>query len=175
MATARAHLIAGVQSYAGGPHLIQAANRFLTRDIQDTGWFITLFWLEIDPASRRLAWIRAGHEPALFYDPVRDQFERLEGEGMALGVASDYRYQAYEKQGWAAGSIILLSTDGVQETRNDSGQMFGNAPLRQVIRAHRAQPAAAIKNAIFRSLETYRGDRPREDDTTLVVVKLDAA
>ena len=30
MATARAHLIAGVQHYAGGPHLIQAANRFLT-------------------------------------------------------------------------------------------------------------------------------------------------
>ena len=157
------------------PHLIQAANRFLTRDIQDTGWFITLFWLEIDPARRRLAWIRAGHEPALFYDPVRDQFDRLDGEGMALGVASDYRYQAHEKQGWAAGSIILLSTDGVQETRNAQGQMFGNAPLRQIIRAHCDQSAAAIKDAIFRSLETYRGDRPREDDTTLVVVKLDAA
>lgn len=175
MATARAHLIAGVQSYAGGPHLIQAANRFLTRDIQDTGWFITLFWLEIDPARRRLAWIRAGHEPALFYDPVRDQFDRLDGDGMALGVASDYRYQAYEKNGWAAGSIVLLSTDGVQETRNAQGQMFGNAPLRQIIRAHCDQSAVAIKDAILRSLETYRGDRPREDDTTLVVVKLDAA
>jgi sigma-B regulation protein RsbU (phosphoserine phosphatase) len=172
MATARAHLISGVEAYAGGTHLIQAVNRFLTRDIQETGWFITLFWLVIDPERRRLAWIRAGHEAALFYDPLRDRFDRLEGAGMALGVASDQRYQEYEKQGWAVGSIVFMGTDGLQETRNPKGQMYGDAPLRQIIRAHRDQSAAAIKEAILQSVDAYRADRPQEDDTTLVVIKL---
>ena len=153
MATARAYLISGVEAYAGGPHLIQEVNRLLTRDIQETGWFITLFWLEIDPERRRLTWIRAGHEAALLYDPVRDRFDRLEGAGMALGVASDHRYQEYEKQGWAAGSIILMGTDGLQETRNPQGQMYGNAPLRHIIRTHRDQSAAAIKDAILQSVD----------------------
>lgn len=174
MVTARAHLISGVENYADGAHLIQKVNRFLASDIKDTGWFITLFWLEIDPARHRLAWIRAGHEPALFYDPVRDHFDRLDGEGMALGVASDHRYREYDMQGWAAGSIILMETDGLQETRNPRGQMYGGVPLRQTIRAHRDQSAAAIKDAILKSVDTFRADRPREDDTTLVVIKLNA-
>jgi len=173
MATARAHLISGVETYGGGTHLIQKVNRFLTRDIQETGWFITLFWLEIDPARRRLTWIRAGHEPALFYDPVRDRFDRLEGAGMALGVVPDYRYQAYEMQDWAAGSVLLIGTDGLPETRNPQGQMVGYTPLRQILRAHRDQSAAAIKDAILHSVDAHRADRPREDDTTLVVIKLD--
>ena len=172
MATARAHLISGAEAYAGGTHLIQSVNQFLTRDIQESGWFITLFWLEIDPEHRRLTWIRAGHEAALFYDPVRDRFDRLEGAGMALGVASDQRYQEYEKQDWAVGSIVLMGTDGLPETRNPDGQMYGNAPLRQIIRAHCDQSAAAIKEAILQSVDAYRADRPQEDDTTLVVIKL---
>jgi phosphoserine phosphatase RsbU/P len=175
MATARAHLISGVEAYAGGAHLIQKVNRFLTCDIQDTGWFITLFWLEIDPARQRLAWIRAGHDPALFYDPVRDQFDHLDGEGMALGVASDHRFREYETQGWAAGSILLMDTDGLPETRNPRGQMYGTAPLRQIIRAHRDQSAAEIKDAILKSVDTFREGRPQEDDTTLVVIKLNAS
>jgi len=172
MATARAHLLSGVEAYTDGTHLIQAVNRFLTRDIQESGWFITLFWLEIDPERHRLTWIRAGHEAALFYDPLQDRFDHLEGEGMALGVASDHRCQAYEKHGWAAGSIVLMGTDGLPETRNPNGKMYGNAPLRQIIRAQRAQSATAIKDAILQSVDAYRADRPQEDDTTLVVIKL---
>lgn len=172
MATARAHLISGVDAYTGTTHLIQKVNRYLTRDIQETGWFITLFWLEIDPVQHRLTWIRAGHEPALFYDPVRDRFDRLEGVGVALGIASDHHYQANEKHGWEAGSIILMGTDGLQETRNPQGQMYGYEPLRQILRAHRDQTATAIKDAVLQSVDAFRADRAREDDTTLVVIKL---
>ena len=172
MATARAHLIAGAASYRGGPHLIGAVNRFLAQDIQDTGWFITLFWLEIDPDRRRLRWIRAGHDAALFYDPRRDRFETLDGEGLALGVQRDYAYREYEKRNWPAGGVILIGTDGLHETRNPAGRMFGLEPLRDLIRSHQAQSAAAIRDAILQAIEHYRQGGAREDDATLVVVKL---
>jgi sigma-B regulation protein RsbU (phosphoserine phosphatase) len=172
MATARAHLIAGAAGHAGGAALIGAVNRFLAQDIQDTGWFITLFWLEIDPTRRRLRWIRAGHEPALFYDPQRDDFSRLDGEGLALGIDPGHRYREYEKQGWTAGSILLISTDGVYETRNPDGRMFGLEPLQDLVRSHREGSAGAIRDAILQAIETYRQDGEREDDATLVVLKL---
>jgi len=172
MTTTRAHLISGVRSYEGSVPLIRETNRFLCRDIQETGWFITLFWLEIDPARQRLAWVRAGHDPALFYDPVQDRFEHLDGEGMALGVAADYRYRQYEQEGWIPGSILLIGTDGLHEARNAAGDMYGEAQLRRVIRAHHTRSAADIKDAIFQSLKVHRQDRPQEDDVTVVVVKL---
>jgi sigma-B regulation protein RsbU (phosphoserine phosphatase) len=172
MTTARAHLISGVQSFAGGARLIASVNRFLARDIQETGWFITLFWLAIDPVRQRLTWIRAGHDPALFYDFTRDQFDRLDGDGMALGIDPAQSYREYEKQGWSAGSVILIGTDGLHETRDTQGRMYGFDQLRRIIRSHRERSASDIKDAILQSIETYRQDRPREDDTTLVVVKL---
>jgi len=172
MTTARAHLISGVQAFAGGAALIGSVNRFLTRDIQETGWFITLFWLEIDPLRRRLAWIRAGHDPALLYDPVRDRFERLDGAGMALGVDPAHAFRESAMQGWSPGSIVLIGTDGLHETRDPRGLMYGMEPLQRIIRSHHAQPAVAIKDAILESIEAHRQDRPREDDTTLVVIKL---
>jgi sigma-B regulation protein RsbU (phosphoserine phosphatase) len=172
MTTARAHLIAGVTGYAGGAPLIAAVNRFLTRDIQDTGWFITLFWLEIDPARRRLRWIRAGHEPALFYDPQGDVFERLGGEGLALGIDPGQAYREYEKRDWAAGSILLIGTDGLHETRNPAGRMFGYEPLQAIIRTHQPGSAATIRDAILQASDDYRQAGEREDDTTFVVVKL---
>ena len=172
MTTARAHLIAGVSSYKGGTHLIGDVNRFLARDIRDTGWFITLFWLEIDPAKQRLIWIRAGHDPALLYDPTGDRFERLDGEGMALGIAADPSFQEFEKQGWSTGSLILLGTDGLHETRDENGVMYGFDRLEKVVRSHRDQSAAAIKDAILDSVDTYRQNQPRDDDLTIVVVKL---
>jgi sigma-B regulation protein RsbU (phosphoserine phosphatase) len=172
MATARAHLIAGAAAYADGSKLITALNRFLAQDIQDTGWFITLFWLEIDPTRRRLGWIRAGHDPALFYDPGRDRFERLGGEGLALGIDPDHAYREYEKQDWPPGGIVLIGTDGLHETRNRAGRMLGIDPLRRLIRRHHPRPAAAIRDAILEDVEHYRQGVAREDDTTLVVVKL---
>ena len=172
MTTARAHLISGVTSYAGGAPLVGQLNRFLCHDIQASGWFITLFWLEIDPANQRLHWIRAGHEPALFYDPEQDRFDRLEGEGIALGIDAAHDFQVYAKQGWTPGSIILLGTDGLHETRDASGRMYGIDQLRRTIRKKRNRSAVDIKDAILQSIEDHRKDQPREDDTTLVVVKL---
>ena len=41
-------------------------------DVEDSGNFMTLFYLRLDPAKRCVSWIRAGHDPAIFYDPFRD-------------------------------------------------------------------------------------------------------
>ncbi len=172
MTTARAHLISGVKSYSSGTALIEEVNQYLSHDIRESGWFITLFWLEIDMGQRRMAWIRAGHDPALFYDPQQDRFHRLDGVGLALGIDATVRFKEYEKRNWSPGSIIVMGTDGLHETRDSKGRMYGQNRLRQIVRRHRERSAAHIKDVILDAVETHRGDQPREDDTTLVVVKL---
>ena len=97
----------------------------MTRDIEEAGDFMTLFYLMINPANRSLCWVRAGHDPAVFYDPHTDTFEELRGAGMALGVYADGRYQEYRKTGLKKGQIIMLGSDGLWEARNPKGEMFG--------------------------------------------------
>ena len=116
--------------------------------------------------------MRAGHDPAIFYDPVADEFFELAGSGIALGVDRHCRYDENRKGDAPRGSIIVLATDGVWETRNQSGQMFGRAAIYDIIRSNSTAGADDIMEAIFDRIKKFRKAGEPEDDLTLVVVKL---
>jgi sigma-B regulation protein RsbU (phosphoserine phosphatase) len=133
---------------------------------------MSLFFLEIDPAEKTLRWVRAGHEPAVVFNPATGAFSELGGEGMALGVVEEVDYKEYTQKGWDPGTVIVIGTDGITETRSPSGEFFGSARLRDVIRDHADQPVDRIQSAVIEAVQDFRGKSPQEDDVTLVVVKL---
>jgi phosphoserine phosphatase RsbU/P len=172
MTTARAFLRFGARDYPGPAALLKIANRFMVEDSGETGRFITLFFLEIDPEHRRLRWVRAGHDPALLYDPDADRFDDLGGRGMALGVMPDARFSEETRDGWTPGSLVTIFTDGVRECRNAAGEMFGGDRLKAAIRSAAGGSADAVRRSIFDALAAFAGDAEREDDATLAVVRL---
>ncbi|MDJ0801219.1 MAG: PP2C family protein-serine/threonine phosphatase [Desulfobacterales bacterium] len=172
MTSTRAYLRAGLASYATPAALVRQTNRFLVDDSRQTGWFITLFLLEIDPRNRCLNWIRAGHEPGLLYEPQSDTFRELGGEGVALGAVPEPLIKTHTQRDWRTGAIVFLGTDGIRETRNADGVMFGLESLQAVLRRQADQPARKIIAAVFEALEKHRGHRDQEDDITMVVIKL---
>lgn len=172
VAAARAFLLSSADAYAGAAQLVSRVNRFLTRDHRETGRFITLFFLEIHPQQRTLKWVRAGHEPAFLYEPRADRMTELAGEGMALGVVDTYDFTVYKRNGWERGSLVLIGTDGIRETRNRQGTLFGWDRIGELLRAHGRKPATVVQERIMAALDDFRGDQPQEDDVTLVVVRL---
>ena len=172
MTTARAFLLFGIRDFSNPARLLDEINNFLTRDSAETGRFMSMFFLEIDSSTKTLCWVRAGHDPAIFYDPSQDSFSDLSGEGMALGVVSDVRFKAYTHQGWTQGSVIVIGTDGIREARNQKDEMFGLNRLQDAIRKNAAENAESIQNAVIVDLRSFQGESPQEDDITLVVIKL---
>ena len=94
-------------------------------DVEDSGQFMTLFFMIVDQESRCLEWVRAGHGPGIFYDPEKDLFEDLAGPGVVMGIDSEYNYVTNRKEGLKEGQIIVLGTDGIWEAQNPDGKMFG--------------------------------------------------
>ena len=172
MTTVRAFLHFGVRNYQNPAGLLNDINYYVTRDSSATSRFMSMFFLEIDPSAQTLRWVRAGHEPAKIFEPSKRRFERLSGEGIALGVIGDYTYTDYSLQGWAAGSVILIGTDGINETRNEAGEMFGLNRLHQVIFNNVAESAEVILNSVIDALLSFQGNATQEDDITLVIIKL---
>jgi sigma-B regulation protein RsbU (phosphoserine phosphatase) len=144
----------------------------LVVDFADSGQFVTLFYLAVDPIGQVLEWVRAGHEPAIFYDPATNAFLELAGSGMALGVDKHCRYEENRMEGFGRGSIIVMATDGVWEARNERGRMFGRTAVYDVIRQNAAAGAGDIMEVIFGQIKKFRNAAEIEDDVTLVVVKL---
>ncbi len=171
MATVRASLRLRCHLPGSLSQIVGDVNRQLARDMEDSGRFMTLFFLEIDPARRRLRWVRAGHDAALFYDPRDDTVTELSGRGIALGAVDEWRYDHYEKAVSGAGQIVVLATDGIWEARNSAGEMFGKSRLHQIIRANRDNTAAGIVDAVVEAVEAFRQGRGPEDDVTMVVAR----
>jgi sigma-B regulation protein RsbU (phosphoserine phosphatase) len=173
MATARGSIRQRSSLPGSIGRIVSDVNHQLTRDVGESGQFMTLFYLTIELDARRLQWVRAGHDPAIFYDPNMDTFEDLMGAGMALGLDQDWQYNANEKTGLTGGQIILLGTDGIWEARNRKGEMFGKRPIYEIVRQNTAGSAKEILDQIIQSLMRFQEDFRPEDDVTLVVIKID--
>jgi sigma-B regulation protein RsbU (phosphoserine phosphatase) len=154
--------------------VVSDVNRQLTRDVEDTGRFITLFYLQIDMNKRSLNWVRAGHEPAVLFDPATDRFEELTGEGIALGIDDSWQYVDKKRTALTAGQIILLSTDGIWEARNSQDKMFGKQAIYSIIRQYSHTGAAKIQDAILTELKQFQDGVEPADDITLVIIKINA-
>ena len=152
--------------------IVSDVNRQMTRDFEVSGGFMTLFYLSINPENRNLCWVRAGHDPAIFYDPETDTFDELRGAGMALGVDADMRYEEYHKTGLKKGQIIVLGSDGFWEARNPRGKMFGKEPFHELIRRFPNASAKEFLASCFNGLNMFLAGRALEDDVTLVVIKI---
>jgi sigma-B regulation protein RsbU (phosphoserine phosphatase) len=172
MATVRSAMRQRIASPGSISQVIADVNNQLVGDFAESGQFATLFYLTIDPSSRAVEWVRAGHDPAIYYDPAADEFLELDGFGMALGVEKDSQYEQNRQTDFSRGSIIVLGTDGIWETRNESGRMFGRTALYDVIRKHSAACADDIMEAIFEKIKKFSKAGKPEDDVTLVIIKI---
>jgi sigma-B regulation protein RsbU (phosphoserine phosphatase) len=172
MASVRAFLRQRAHLPGNLSRMMSDVNRQLLNDVEDSGNFMTLFYLRLDPSKRCLSWIRAGHDPAIFYNPISDRFNDMHGKGLALGISGQAVFEENERTGLIPGQIIVLATDGVWEACNKEGDMFGKAPLYRIVRQSRNAVAEDILGKCFQALEEFQTGTVREDDITMMVIKI---
>ena len=163
-------LLRARSSLPGGPQeIVRFLNRRISLDTEETGQFVTLFYLEVELQTRTVEWVRAGHEPAYLYRPRADRFETLDGQGAALGIEEESRY-SINRTFVRSGNILVLTTDGIFETRRHR-EMFGRQRFMEVVRRNHHLDAVGIRDAVLAAIDDFRGRTRQEDDVTLVVIK----
>jgi len=172
MATVRSSLRQRVSLPGSIGNVISDVNRHLATDVEDSGQFMTMFFLILDTSTGQIEWVRAGHEPGIVYDPGSDSFSELGGSGIALGVDGEWVYEDNKKTDFSNDQIIFLSTDGIWEARNKKGEMLGKEPIIDTIRQNASSDAAQIIDAIFDTLNQFISGVKIEDDITSVVIKM---
>jgi prolipoprotein diacylglyceryl transferase len=172
MTSLRSHL--RQRSAMGGDisSILTDVNYHIAKDVKDSGQFVTLFYLVVDREKRSIQWVRAGHDPAIFYDPLTNGFSLLEGPGIALGVIGDWQYEEYGKPNLLPGQIIFLGTDGIWEATNKNGEMFGKQRIYDVIRKNVSGKAVEILEALLADLMSFKGNGSLDDDLTMLTIKI---
>jgi sigma-B regulation protein RsbU (phosphoserine phosphatase) len=172
MTTARAFLRMRACQPGKIADIVSDLNRHLTTDTRRTDSFMTLFFLSLQVRDQRIQWVRAGHDPAILYDPVTERIETLWGSGLALGLDKSVVYASMEKEGIAPGQVIAIGTDGIWEARNAQGEMYGKQRLNDILTHNAHLAAETIVQAALDDLQQFTQGTMPEDDKTLVVVKI---
>jgi sigma-B regulation protein RsbU (phosphoserine phosphatase) len=171
MATARGFLRLRASMPGKLNDIVADVNKAFIKDVERSGRFMTLFWAQIDRSRNLMEWVSAGHDPAVLFDPNTASFQNLHSKGLPLGVAEDAVYEELSCN-IKAGQIIFIGTDGIRETRNEKGEMFGKERLHKILRRSAKQSAQTIKYSILDAVAEFRGNTKQEDDLTLVIIKV---
>lgn len=171
MVSVRAFLTTAIKNYRSPAQILQEINSYIVRDCAKSGRFTTMFFLEIDARTKKLQWVRAGHEPAVLFQATSKTFTHLDGPGLVLGVDDNYIFTDSTACGCQAGDIIVIGTDGINETRNREGKVFGHQRLKKIIQEHAQGSAQALQKVIVAEVAAFRRTQAQEDDITLVVIK----
>lgn len=148
--------------------IISKVNNIICHDI--TGdMFITLVFVVLNPQARSLEYTNAGHCHPLLFDP-HGKITSLNVGGSFLGLISDAEYRK-DSLKFPAGSILVLYTDGVTDTMDEAGNLFGLEQLKKIILENRNKSAILIRDAVMRELDKFRGKAEVFDDLILVVIK----
>jgi sigma-B regulation protein RsbU (phosphoserine phosphatase) len=139
---------------------------------QQTDRFMTMLLLGVDAKRKELRYAAAGHEPPLVYDPHKDEFLDLPRGQMALGVIDGVVYKERMVKDLRPGMVIFAATDGVPESRNAEGELYGFERTKEAIRKLAEYPAEKIRKLLLCQLAIFVGDAKPDDDVTFVVVKV---
>jgi sigma-B regulation protein RsbU (phosphoserine phosphatase) len=148
--------------------VLRATNAALFDDLVRAGLFITAFCARFDPATRRLAYANAGHNPPLLRRAADGVTRELDADGASLGILQDLEFEP-GKTALEAGDVLVLYTDGITEAPGPDGQ-FGEERLRAALDD---RPPGALVEAIYAAVRAHAGD-VRADDVTLVALRAGA-
>ncbi len=174
MASARAMLRQSGGTLHGPANAVNAVNRSLSRDIRDSGRFLTLFMLEVEQAHQSMRWINAGHPPAQIYDSEHDTFTQLTGKDIPVGVDREWTYGEMNLEWLRTGQILIAGTDGIWEAPGPDGSRFGQERFQKAVRTNAKGDAQVILKAIMDTLDRFTKNTPQDDDITLLVIKAEA-
>src|SRR5258708_3371948 len=133
------------------------------------GRFATLFVALADPASGRLGYCNAGHNPPFVVR--QSSIDPLPSTGIPLAMIEASTYEAAETD-FAPGETLVLYSDGVTECPFKN-ELYGEERLEQFLKreAGAGHDARSIVTALHRELEAFAHGDPGEDDITITVVR----
>jgi serine phosphatase RsbU (regulator of sigma subunit) len=150
-------------------NLLARLNR-VVRTVGGRRTFVTMVYCLFEPSPPRLTVAAAGHPPVIRCR--RGTIEEVPLPSLPLGttLAKTFPEETLEIE---AGDVYVFATDGIAETMNTEGILFGDDRLHAMLaRAAAGATAAEIRDALLAELETFLGEGDVQDDVTLVVVRV---
>jgi sigma-B regulation protein RsbU (phosphoserine phosphatase) len=176
MATFQASLSALAATPVSLGEIVDGLDRYCRAHSLEGRRFTTAFLAEIDPRTRQMNYVNAGHN-----DPVlrraSGSIERLSTGGPPFGIPSltdtpiEYASARVQLQ---PGDLLIIFTDGVIEAVNESDAEYGEAKLLACIQSGSKETSDVTLKRIMSDVNAFVGPARQHDDITCLVLRITA-
>ncbi len=165
-----ANIQAALKARLGLGQDLSAVADALDRDIDENSpgpVYATLFMAILEPSTRRLRYVNAGHNPQFVL--LKQGLHKMPATGLPVGLLSGRGYSEQTVQ-LSAGDFLFLYTDGCVEAENEQGEFFGMERLEQLLTASE-QSRDPLKH-VEAGIAAFRGSSEPSDDATMMTVRV---
>jgi sigma-B regulation protein RsbU (phosphoserine phosphatase) len=155
-------------------NFLQGGQLLGSRKVQYATAFLASFYA----ATGELLFTNAGHVPPLWYRAAASEWSLLydttplskEITDLPLGLIAGTSYSQTAVQ-LEPGDLLLLYTDGISESSDESGVQLGLPHLLSIARNLPTASAAAAGKGLLAGVAQFRGASPVADDETVVALQ----
>lgn len=174
MTMTRGMLRAEVLNRHSPAQILRHLNRVMYADLDNSHRFVTLFYSEYDPLTRRLGYSNAAHYPTLWWRAKTGELESLDTEGTLVGLEADSIYDDAQVQ-LEAGDTLIYYTDGFTDAVNSKGERFDQKNWLSAVKeaCQKYTDPEQILEYLFGKVAAFTGlVNDGSDDMTLVVMRV---
>jgi GAF domain-containing protein len=168
MTVTRTLIRATAQSSNSSASILEHVNSLLEMESRN-GMFVTALMAILDPKTGILTYANAGHNLPIWRRNNGKQVDRLEMDGIALGVMNDAVYtdkQIYMEKD----DYLLLYTDGLTETLSDTQMFFTEQRLYDSMRELEFDSSEVLLTKIESAIQEFRNGESPADDLTMISI-----
>lgn len=152
--------------------LLERVNVSVT-DTNSNDMFVTLFMGRVNLETRRMEYCNAGHNPIIVVPPDGDPYFLKAKPNLAIGLFEDFVYEA-ESLDLAAGTRLVLYTDGVNEAERVDKSLFGNDRLLKWAESDLVRSTATtdkdVVDNLYKTVQQFTEGNLQNDDITIMSI-----
>ncbi|MCI0485110.1 MAG: SpoIIE family protein phosphatase [Blastocatellia bacterium] len=168
-ASLRSQAIQGTGDLA---ELMGNVNR-LVYDASAENRYATFFYAQYETASRRLAYVNAGHNPPVILRKAEGDWQvlRLEDGGPVVGLLRNFPYTQTTVT-LEPGDTLVAFTDGISEAMNPDEEEWGEDRFIEAAKACQGLGAADTISRLVAGADLFANGAKQHDDMTLLIVQV---
>lgn len=159
------------QSHMSTAEIARRVHNLLMR-VSTAEMFVTVFYAHLNHASRRMTYVRGGHDRPIFYRAATQTTRLLDTPGRFLGLLPNLIIEE-DSLTFDPGDVLVCYSDGVTDaTAPDGASMYGLERLEAIVATRAGQfSAQELVNHIVSDVDRFRNNAEQPDDFTLLVTK----
>ena len=131
--------------------------------------FVTAIYGILNPPDGSFIHTNCGHHPILCLR-ANGKTENLTSSSPALGIFDDPSPENFTIS-LQTGDALICYTDGIVETQNHNGEIFGTKRLVETLSGMKDLPAQEMISNVIQTVNLFCDNEPFEDDVTFLIVK----